>query len=535
MSKPKNLLIISMLTLFMFQSVCLAASPKKSLAAATIYLKNGNGMSCQIKSENKTSVTVIWEGMEMTLKRSEIKSIDTGKKLEGDGMVIVDKAAAAKIYKNNPVVHLQNGQIIDGKISDIKKDVVVIAQDLGGGAFAYQDIPWKKIEKLDFKVMRAAEDQKRQEEIAAAFPKMKSTELGFVTLFTDTDGASLKEIKKMITDQCGLIYSEFFELFKDRSPQGQIFVVAFDQYEEYAKEAAVHGVPAQMCPGFFDPQAKTLFMMNFMGDQFSGYITEAVAGVQKFADSMSQTAEKSKNASYALRVQGLSQEIKERVERALSYIRSIFSDIAVVTLRHEITHGVFNNFGLQSVDLSKSSVDAKNEAPSEDKKQFIMSLLEARSQKAKAENIVASNSWFVEGTAEYASTTAAGLPNDERLYLLKETKAKNELWPLSQLTVFKMGSFPGICSEAMLSGYAQSWGFVGFLMKNYHAPFLKYLKRISSEKSGQSDDYNWLLEALGKDAKTIEKEWSDYIDTLPKAEDPLLEQKFKVHDMLYER
>ncbi len=43
----------------------------------------------------------------------------------------------------------------------------------------------------------------------------------------------------------------------------------------------------------------------------------------------------------------------------------------------------------------------------------------------------------------------------------------------------------------------------------------------------------WLLEAIGKDSKTLEKEWHAHIDTIPDAEDPSIEQFLRVREILY--
>ena len=160
-----------------------------------------------------------------------------------------------------------------------------------------------------------------------------------------------------------------------------------------------------------------------------------------------------------------------------------------------------------------------------------MQILKMQRNADKDVQTEASNSWFVEGVAEYAATTALGERNDMRLYELKEARRKNELWPIEQLTVYKMGSFPGVTVSSALSAYAQSWSFVGFLMKNYRKEFMHYLKRMTMEKPSQDDDLKWLIEALGKDLRVVEKEWQDSIDVLPNVDDPQIEQLMRVREI----
>ncbi|HTL70752.1 MAG TPA: DUF1570 domain-containing protein, partial [Candidatus Eisenbacteria bacterium] len=165
------------------------------------------------------------------------------------------------------------------------------------------------------------------------------------------------------------------------------------------------------------------------------------------------------------------------------------------------------------------------------KKELLADLLGLRKSDRKAE-FGAANSWFVEGLAEYAATSALEIPNNERLFKVKEARKKNELWPLEQLTVYRSGSFPGVSTDAALSGYAQSWSFVTFLMKKHREGFLKYLDRMSRETPAADQDIQWLVEAIGVPLRPLENEWHAYIDTLETVDDPDIERIVRLQEIL---
>ena len=134
--------------------------------------------------------------------------------------------------------------------------------------------------------------------------------------------------------------------------------------------------------------------------------------------------------------------------------------------------------------------------------------------------INAANSWFVEGVATFCETNSLGEANERWLNTLQEMIKKDAVYPLEQLTVYKMGSFPGVYRDAMLYAYAQSWAFVTFLMHTYPDQFMNYLERISKEAPKENEDLNWLLEALGKDLKVLQFEFMEFIKKYEPTEDP---------------
>ena len=517
---------------------------KQDQNQVVVYLKNGNAMSGIITHEDPQKIVVNWQGGEIALGRNEIAKIERDQhKLQGDGIVIAPTEDPSEkwSYKNNPVVKLTNGQVIDASVSEVKGETVVLKQDLGEGAYAEHDIEKKRIESLEFKPIRNEESKKIEAKLKEQFPKMRFHQLGMITLITDSEGSALKNLKQILRDQEIVLYFDFADLLKNHQPKFQHYVVVFDRISDYFEYALTDGIPAWLCPGYFSPTEKILFMMNLGGQEITDSIYQVVKGVRDVVNDQANAIKHVAGSRRDAQIEGLAHDFNAKWETAMAYLSGIYTDISVVTLRHEFTHEFLHDWGLQTIIVSemKEKDDALIKKKKElfetkdikKKKELLMKILEMRRNSDQDIKIEASNSWFVEGLAEYEATTAVGERNDMRLYELKEARRKKELWPIEQLTVYKMGSFPGVTASSALSAYAQSWSFVGFLMKNYRKEFLSYLERMTREKPSKDDDLKWLIEALGKDLHVIEKEWQDSIDALPNVEDPQIEQMMRVREI----
>ena len=522
-----------------------AMKPPVDKNQAVIYLKNGNAMSCTITYEDSKKVVANWQDGEIVLGRNEIAKIERSQSIhKGDGIIIAtaEDSSGKWAYKSNPVVKLTNGQILDAAVSEIKGDTVILRQDLGDGAYAEHDIEKKRIESLEFRPVINEESQKIEKKLKEQFPKMGFHRFGMITLITDSQGSTLKNIKQILRDQEIVLYFEFLELLKNHQPSFQHYVVVFDNLSDYFEYALTDGIPAWLCPGYFSPTEKVLFMMNLGGQQMTDDIYQVVKGgrdmVNFQADAIKQVVDPKRDAQ----IEGLAHDLNSKWESAMAYMSGVYADISVVTLRHEFTHEFLHDWGLQTIVVSgmkktddalvKKKKELFNTKDTERKKDLLMQIAKMRRNGDEDVKVEASNSWFVEGLAEYAATTALGDKNDMRLYELKEAKRKNELWPIEQLTVYKMGSFPGVTTSSALSAYAQSWSFVSFLMKNYRKEFLSYLHRMAVEKPSGDDDLKWLIEALKKDLRIIEKEWFASIDAQPNVEDPQIEQMMRIREII---
>ena len=512
---------------------------------AVIYLKNGSALSCLIKSEDDRQVVVEWQGGEVTFKRSEIATIERQRRITENKGVFVPEAEKAKWpYANSPVVRLKNGQTIDAQVIDVKGSTVVLAEDMGGGARIERDIERDQIEFLEFMPLNDPESAGIEDRLKGLFPKMNVFHDGIATIFTDSRGSSLKALRNSVQQQFTANYLEFHELFRGRKPQRQHFVVVFDDLLDYFQYAVTDGIPPLMCPGYFSPKDKTLFMMNYFGDQFSEFLYSVISVVREVMNKSSDSIKGQVDDRYHAQIDGAVQDAKVKIENMMAYLKNIFMEQTLVTLRHEVTHEFFHNWGVQSIIVSKVKGEnlkvlekRKELLKTEDvekKKELIIEILKVRGKEAKKEKFEAdaANSWFIEGLAEYASTSAVGRRNDDRLFVLKEARAKNELLPIEHLTVYKMGSFLSVADDAVVRTYAQSWSFVEFLMRRHRAGFIQYLDRMAREKAQGPEDIRWLLQATGTDLRGLENEWYAYIDTLETVPDPQIEQWFRVREIL---
>jgi hypothetical protein len=512
---------------------------------AVIYLKNGSALSCVIVAEDAQKVVANWEGGEVTFGRGEIARIERHRRIsENRGIFIPDDSTKIPEwpFRSNPVIRLTNRQAVDGRAKAVKGDIVLVDEDLGGGASITHEIPRGRIEAFEYKPVRNDAAGRVEERLRTLFPKMRVHRDGLIVLFTDTQGSSLKALKQTLQDQVKTLAVEYPELLAGREPAAPLFVVVFDDLLDYTQYAISDGVPPWMCPGYFSPTEKVLFMMNYFGDQFTALLQELVLYVRKSVNRDAEALQRMAGQRYEDQIEGLAQDVKNKVENMAAYLRSIFLDQTLVTLRHEITHAFFNAYGLQTVVVSRMKdpdpklVKKKRELLEtqdiEKKKELIVQILGMRRGEEKDVEIEVSNSWFVEGLAEYASTSAVGSANAHRLHNLKEKRRQNALLPIEQLTVYRMGSFSGVADEAVLAAYAQSWSFVDFLMRRHRTGFIRYLDRMARERAEGQEDIRWLLEVVGKGLRELEEEWLAYVDSLPDVPDPQIEQWFRVREIL---
>jgi hypothetical protein len=291
-------------------------------------------------------------------------------------------------------------------------------------------------------------------------------------------------------------------------------------------------VPGWAVAGYFQPKDKVLYLFNILGERFSQILFEGMVGeCGRRMDGIVEAVERCVDKRYHIFIEGQAKEIKDKYWRGYSYYKGMFRDSTVSTLRHEFAHELFNNWGLQNIIISKPKV--KKDALIRKKKEFletkdykkkaqlVQSLMTLRSGEAQLE-VKAANSWLAEGMATYCETQIPGDNNKRWLFLYQKLAKEESVYPLESLTVYKMGSFPGVCSEAMLYLYAQSWAFVTFLMDEYPEEFMEYQDRMSEKIAQGYDDVGWLLECLGKDLRTIDREFMEYMSQFEELEDPFL-------------
>ena len=94
-----------------------------------------------------------------------------------------------------------------------------------------------------------------------------------------------------------------------------------------------------------------------------------------------------------------------------------------------------------------------------------------------------------------------------------------------------MGSFPGVSSQAVEYLYAQSWAYVNFLMAKYPEQFMAYQEKMAEGNATGQEDVTWLLKATGKDLRTLDAEFAQYMSKFEPAEDPSIKEFEKLYYM----
>lgn len=499
----------------------------------TIHLKNGSSMTGELIARSNGNYTLYWEGAIVTFQAVEIDRVEKSENAQAGIQIKESERKPAGIwpYQNEVVVKLTNGDILDALIVAADKTQITLQHKLEGGGTMEQDLDRSKIESLLFKPVDNSESKRIEETLKKQFPKMKFYPEGNFTIVTDSYETWVKEYKSILRRNYTDLYLEFLKLFKDKKQKVQNFIVIFDNHTDFVEYAVADGVPGWAVLGYFRPDNQILYLFNALGDQFSEMIEEAIVGqtgraIDRAADNYTQAVGK----RYEAFVDGQAQDIKDKFGKAHNLIRDIFRKMTVSTLKHESTHEIFNTWGLQTVIVSKvektddaALMEKKKkflEAGSiENKRKLLQDLMSMRKKEALPD-LNASNSWFVEGLATFAETDTLGEVNEQWLYILQRMMEKNALYPISQLTVYRMGSFPGVAPEAQIQAYAESWAFVTFLMKTYPNQFMDYLKKVSIEIPKDDEDLKWLLEALDKDPATLEAEFLEFLKKFEPVDDP---------------
>ncbi|MFH1857665.1 MAG: DUF1570 domain-containing protein [Candidatus Omnitrophota bacterium] len=364
---------------------------------------------------------------------------------------------------------------------------------------------------------------------------MKWYREGSFTLITDSYATWVTQYRKTIRQLGTDFYLAFFPLLKDREATVEHYIVVFDDWPDFIEYAATDGVPGWVVAGYFSPKTEILVLFNMLGDRFASLIEEVCLQLPGQAmDQAVASVESQVDQRRHVFIEGKAHDVMKKFSALHSVMRGMYREKTVETLRHELTHALFHNYSLQTVVVSNvKGYDPKEaeqkrsfleEKDIQKKRELLLELLQMKESQAKPLQMEASNSWFVEGLATYMEAAPLGATNKRWLYAYQKARKENALFPVEHLTVYKMGSFPGIALYAMESAYAQSWAFVYFLIDRYPDAFMKYLERISRETPKENEDILWLLGALGKDLRGLDAEYQDYMKQFPELEDPYLEE-----------
>lgn len=499
---------------------------EESGKAVTLVLKHGGTITGTLIKKDAKSYTIMWKDSEYVIDARQVRSVEEKSEKE-----------AGWPYKNDVVVRNMDGIVLDGKISAVDKDGIKMVFDEGGGELE-MGVARKDIDYLLFAPVCNRQAREIDARLKAEFPKMKFYREGNVTMVTDSYATSVNAYKKVIRSQYTDLYLKFFKLFKGKSPKNQTFVVVFDDFNAYVEYAATDGVPGWLAIGYFSPTSKVLYIFNAFGERLEKLIFEIVAShTGRFNDALIDPAKKSIDQRYHVFIEGIGKEITDKIWEGYNVYKNELREMTFSTLRHELTHEIFHNWGFQSIVLSRPN-KALTQKISEKKKAFLettdmakkkelfRTLMKLQKKEYEGYEAEAAQSWLAEGIATYCETDPIGSVDESWLYGYQEMVRKNEVNPLEFLTNFKMGSFPGLCSKGMLNSYAESWAFTTFLMNKYPDQFMEYQRQMSelatkpasAKKDGE--EFALLLKALNKDLPTLEKEFKEYMASYAAAEEP---------------
>ncbi|MBL7068855.1 MAG: hypothetical protein ISS34_03255 [Candidatus Omnitrophica bacterium] len=507
-----------------------------------LYFKNGSNISGKLVRKTDDYYVIRWKGGEVTFYSNEIDYIEEGATTPDRlGQVHEEEIWP---YENDIAIKLTNGTVIDAEIIDVKKEIVTTGRKVGEGRIE-QDIEREKIEYLLFKPVSNNETKKKERDFKKLFPEMRFYKDGNVTVITDSYVTWVNKYKATLRSVYTEIYFEFFTLYKERKPEFQNFVVIFDGHIDFIEYAIADGVPGWAVLGYYNPDERVLYLFNSLGDKFSEFIFEVLIGEKARAvDEIVDRLKKATDNKYELLLEGQAADIKDKFWRYYNMIKADLKEETFNTLRHEFTHELFNNWGLQSIIVSRAAgkrselIEKKREyLETEDlskKREMLRDLVTMSRERYLAIDLEAANSWLAEGTATFCETYPLGDRNRRWLFLFQKMKREGIFYPLEHLTVYKMGSFPGVCPEAMLYAYAQSWALVYFLMDRYPDRFMEYQDRLTRETPKEDEDIRWFLEALGKDLRTLEGEFLEYMAQFDELEDPFIKKFVKWNNIFNE-
>ena len=503
----------------------------------TLRLRNGGVVTGELVRRTADTITLRWEYGDVTFHKDEVAGILKGRRIEGEQDIVpVQQPPAGWPHAHDVVFRLMNGTMLDARLETVEPDRLVFVQELEGGGRVEQTIPRADLDTVLFRPIDNERSQQIRTTLEEIFPNMRWEAEGLFTIVSDSIPPVVADYRQTIRELSTEWYLTFFPLLRDRVPAIQQHIVIFDDWGDYIEYAITDGVPGWLAVGYFSPQDEVLYGFNMLGERFSDLLYAAFLQSQReVVDQAVNQATGIVGSRYEIFLEGLGDEIKKKVETAYAQLRQFYGAMTTDTLRHEMTHALFNNWRVQTVVLSamaeadperaakkREFLEADNPAQ---KRELLLALLNREAQEAMPE-LQAANSWIVEGTAAFMEVSPIGAPNSGWLSTVQEAQRAEQLLPVEFLNVFKMGSFPRVDNQARLYAYGQSWALVHFLMQRHREGFLRFLDRMARERADEEgEELSWLLEAVGRELRPLDGEFRAYLAEFPPADPPWLEQK----------
>lgn len=509
-------------------------TPEPDPSDVTLLLTNGGAITGTLASETPDEVILTVDGGDISFARGEIMRIHRGRVTNEGGIILPTAVTAARTWAHahSPVLRLINGSILDAAVVRLENDLIHLRQPAQGGGSIEMAVPRQQLDYLLFKPITAERSLTIRNRLQQTFPTMQWYDEGMFSILTDSPKPTVGGYWRVLHEAAADWYFTFLPLLDGRAPQIQQHLVIFDDWEDYIEYALTDGVPGWQMVGYFNPEDESLYLFNMLGERFSEMLYASFLGAaRQQVDSVVKWSTSASDKRQEIFLDGLGVEVKAKFEAADTVLRAGYRAITEQTLRHELTHGLFYNWGLQTVVTSRIAEDQEDLAAMkqkflssddfEGKSQLLKELLNPTLRQPVETG--ASNSWVVEGLGAYMETPP-GQPNDARLSDLQRAAAEGTLMPIEFLNAFRMGSFAGAATEAALQAYAHSWGLVYFLMDRHPDAFMKFLLRIAEQPDVHGEELAWLEELTGVPPRELERQFADYVRRLPTRDAPWLAQ-----------
>lgn len=521
--------------------------PPMTERTVTLYLHNGGIISGEEVARTTNAITLRLSYGDISFQRREILRLVKGRETGNDEMVLPktrqkpEAEEAGWPYEHDVVFRLMNGSVIDAQLQDVVAETLVLVRVFEGGGKAEQRIPR---DQLDYVLFRPIEDDWAQDtraRLQETFPEMDWYEDGMFSLRTDSLPIVVPRYRRAFRELSTEFFLTFHELLKNRRPANQQFLVIFDDYPKFLLWSITHG-PGAWVAGYYSPTSHVFYSYNVLGEQFADRLASLWLGQTRAV--INQVVDRYKHQGgrgYEMYVEGWGEGKKKQFATAHSRIRQMYWRRTISTLRHEVTHALFHNVGLQSVEmLTETSERTREATPSPDQEtdpetqvpddaavdEAMRAMLESYKSRVHA-----NNSWFTEGLAQYMEAEPIGAIEPEALSLVQEALAAGDFMPIEFLMAFRVGSFRGVEGRRRSYAYAQGWVLTHFLMTRHRAAFFQYLERLATTPITGDEDVAWLLEAVEMDLRTMEQEFLEYVQAFPPEDSPPLKRTQIIFDL----
>jgi len=476
------------------QQASLQKGPEELIVG--IHFKDGSTMVGKLLNETRDEYIIEYKGREFAVYKKLVASVNRRKEaLEEKGLLSEQQKIEYWPYSNPIVVKRTNATILDGIIVQADNDKILLRYDIEGSGYIEEEISSKEIEHLIFRPVQNNKSRGIEVFLKEQFPEMDIHRYGSFTILSDSYITWVKEYLKTLRIVHTEIYFRFFDLFRDKRPLTQNFVVIFDNRDDYIDNAqSMQEGLGRRAAGYFVSNQHTLYLCNTLGKEFSEELYDKT--IRKREEQVNMLLEKARageDRSYEADVRKWGEDSKKRHWEDYSYRKGFYRRAMLSTLRHEFSHETFHNWGIQ--------------------------------------NLSDTNPWYAEGIATYCETDPVGIQNNRLLAIFQENQRKGSSQSLVSLILHETSGFADLSKEMRNAGYGQSWAFITFLIKEYPLQFMDFQKKMIGKRARGEGHLFLLMNVLGKDARAIEAEFIKFMQQYEEVDSAIVEHVERMNEI----